>query len=224
MKAAKKVIATLRWILSDLMFIQKKKEVAKGKENQNFSALQLLNDPQTFAEKLFDNLSRNDKALTLDHKILIMQLLCRAMGFHSLCVLGYYSYVMKFLAYRQLRITTILASLAQSVHDLTPPDVLSPVVHKLAQEFIHPGVGSEVVAAGLNTIREICKRQPWSMDEDLLGDLVEYRKSKDKSVTTAARSVLQLFRQTIPTMLKRRERVCIFSPKFSVNLTVSFTG
>ncbi len=62
------------------------------------------------------------------------------------------------------------------------------------------------------------------MDEDLLGDLVEYRKSKDKSVTTAARSVLQLFRQTIPTMLKRRERVCTFSPKFSVNLTVSFTG
>ncbi len=72
--------------------------MAKGKENQNFLRAQLLNDPQTFAEKLFDNLSRNDKALTLDHKILIMQLLCRAMGFHSLCVLGYYSYVMKFLA------------------------------------------------------------------------------------------------------------------------------
>lgn len=101
----------------------------------------------------------------------------------------------------------ILASLAQSVHDLTPPDVLVPVIQKLAKEFVHPGVGSEVVAAGINTIREICRRQPWCMDADLLGDLVEYRKSNDKGVVTAARGLLHLYREVNPGLLKRRERV-----------------
>lgn len=89
-----------------------------------------------------------------------------------------------------------------------------PVVRKLAGEFIHPGVGSEVVAAGLNSIREVCRRQPWAMEEDLLGDLVEYRKSRDKAVTAAARGLLQLYREVNPGMLKRRERVSGFLLEF----------
>ncbi|KAH7907971.1 SDA1-domain-containing protein [Hygrophoropsis aurantiaca] len=194
--------------------LQRKLNLAKkkkhGKKNEpylpNFPAIQLLSDPQTFAEKLYDILNRHDKRFSLDHKILLMQLLSRVMGAHKLCVLSFYTYVIKYLTYHQLRVPAILVALAQSVHNLTPPDALTPVVHKLSQEFVHPGVGSEVVAAGINAIREVCRRQPWSMEDDLLGDLVEYRKSKDKAVTSAARGLLQLYRDINPAMLKRRER------------------
>ncbi|KAF8969872.1 protein required for actin cytoskeleton organization and cell cycle progression [Flammula alnicola] len=172
----------------------------------NFSAIQLLNDPQTFGEKLYDMLNTYDKRFSLDHKILIMQLLSRIMGSHKLCVLGFYTYIVKYLFYRQLRVPSILVALAQSVHDLTPPDAVTPVIRKLSQEFVHPGVGSEVIAAGLNAIREVSRRQPWAMEEDLLGDLIEYRKSKDKAVTSAARGLLKLYREVNPSMLKRRER------------------
>ena len=139
-----------------------------------------------------------------------MQLLSRVMGSHKLCVLGFYTYIVKYLSYRQLRVPSILVALAQSVHDLTPPDAVTPVIRKLAQEFVHPGVASEVLAAGLNAIREVSRRQPWAMEEDLLGDLVEYRKSKDKAVTSAARGLLRLYREVNPSMLKRRERVSDF--------------
>jgi len=115
----------------------------------------------------------------------------------------------RYLTHHQIRVTIILVSLAQSVHDLTPPDVLAPVIKKLAKEFVHPGVGSEVIAAGINAIREVCRRQPWCMDGDLLGDLIEYRKSNDKGVVVAARSLLQLYREVNPHILKRRERVSI---------------
>ena len=143
------------------------------------------------------------------------------MGVHKLCVLGFYTYILKYLTYHQLRIPAILVTLAQSVHDLTLPDALIPAVRKIAQEFVHPGVGSEVIAAGINAIREICRRQPWSMEEDLLGDLIEYRKSRDKTVTAAARGLLQLFREVNPGMLKRRERVCRASCLLSRVLTFS---
>lgn len=93
------------------------------------------------------------------------------------------------------------------MHSLTPPDALTPVVRKLASEFVHPGVGPEVIAAGINAVREVCRRQPWGMEEDLLEDLVEYRKSRDKGVIAAARGLLQLYREVNPGMLKRRERV-----------------
>nr|ASF90233.1 hypothetical protein SPAR01257 [Bartheletia paradoxa] len=172
----------------------------------NFSALQLVHDSQSFGEKLYANLSKYDKQHSLDQKVLIMQLLSRIMGSQKLCVLGFYSYVVKYLTHHQLQITLILVSLAQSVHDLTPPDVLVPVIRKLAQEFIHPGVSSEVVAAGLNSIREICRRQPWCMEQDLLEDLVDYKKSRDKGVAAASRGILQLFRDVNPGLLRRRER------------------
>nr|XP_018260886.1 protein SDA1 [Kwoniella dejecticola CBS 10117]OBR83044.1 protein SDA1 [Kwoniella dejecticola CBS 10117] len=198
----------------DRMLAQMKRETNKKRAKHaaglnatpNFPALELLHDPQTFGEKLYDNLHKHDKIYSLDHKILIMQLLSRVMGVHKLCVLGFYSYIIKYLTYHQLQVTLILVSLAQSVHELTPPDVLTPVIRKLAQEFVHPGVGAEVIAAGLNAIREVCRRQPWCMEEDLLSDLIDYRKSKDKGVVTASRGLLQLFREVNPGMLKRRER------------------
>ncbi|KAG8790622.1 Severe Depolymerization of Actin [Ceratobasidium sp. 428] len=187
--------------------VAKKKRVAKADEtNANFPAIQLLNDPQTFGEKLYDLLHKYDKRFSLDHKILIMQLLSRVMGTHKLCVLSFYTFIVKHLTYHQLRVTSILVALAQSTHDLTPPDVLEPVIRKLAHEFVHPGVGPEVIAAGLNSIREVARRQPWCVPQDLLSDLVEYRKSRDKAVTSAARSLLQLYREVNPGMLKRRER------------------
>jgi len=194
-----------------LLITIQKRQSKNEPTTPNFPALQLLNDPQTFSEKLFDALSHYDKRFSLDHKILIMQLLSRVVGSHKLCVLGFYTYIVKYLTYHQLRIPAILVALAQSVHDLTPPDVLTPVVRKIAQEFVHPGVGSEVIAAGINAIREVCRRQPWSMEEDLLGDLVEYRKSRDKAVTASARGLMQLYREVNPGMLKRRERVCKYT-------------
>ena len=196
--------------------LSKKKKRAKaenaldgnGKDTGNFAALYLLNDPQNFGEKLFDNLSRGDreKRHTIEIKIRLMQLLSRVMGAHKLCVLSFYSYVVKYLAPHQQHITHILVSLAQSVHDQTPPDVITPVVRKLSDAFVHPGVSSEVVAAGINSVREICRRQPWAMEETLLEDLISYRRSKDKGVCAASRGLLALYREVNPAMLKKKER------------------
>lgn len=44
------------------------------------------------------------------------------------------------------------------------------------------------------------------MTEHLLGDLVQYQSYKDKAVTAAARSLIQLFREKNPQMLHRKMR------------------
>ncbi|KAG0140068.1 hypothetical protein CROQUDRAFT_84638 [Cronartium quercuum f. sp. fusiforme G11] len=185
---------------------QREKESGLIKPNPNFSALQLIHDPVQLGEKLYDNLLKYDKIYTLDHKLLVLQLFSRISHLHKLQVLPFYSYILKYISHHQLQVTSILAALAQSVHELTPPDVLMPCLRKLANEFVHPGVASTVITAGLNAITEISRRQPLAMESDLLADLIEYKKSKDKGIITAARSLLSLFRDVNPTLLKNRER------------------
>jgi protein SDA1 len=184
---------------------------AERKKNQphplNFSALHLLHDPQGFAEQLFSKHLQNTKAkLSLDSKILVLQLVSRLVGLHKLTVVSLYSWFIKFLTPRQQSVTSFMACLAQASHNLVPPDVLEPLIQKVANEFVSEASAAEVAAAGINTIREVCVRQPLAMTDTLLQDLVQYRKSKDKGVMMAAKGLLSLFREVDPELLKKRDR------------------
>ncbi|POR37697.1 Protein sda1 [Tolypocladium paradoxum] len=173
----------------------------------NFSALHLLHDPQEFAEQLFSRHLQSTKAkLSLDSKILVLQLVTRLVGLHKLTVVPLYSWFIKFLSPRQQSVTSFLASLAQGTHNLVPPDVLEPLIQKIANEFVSEASANEVAAAGLNSIREICARQPLAMTDTLLQDLVQYRKSKDKGVMMAAKGLLSLYREVGAELLKKRDR------------------
>lgn len=186
----------------------KKKEKKKNAPHiLNFSALHLLHDPQGFAETLFSKHVQNSKVkLALESKLLVLQLVSRLVGLHKLTVLSLYSYFLKHLTPRQASVTSYLACLAQATHNYVPPDVLEPLVQKIANEFVSEAAASEVAAAGLNAIREICVRQPLAMTDTLLQDLVMYRKSKDKGVMMAAKGLLSLYREVGAELLHKRDR------------------
>ena len=186
----------------------RRKEKEKGKPHPlNFSALHLLHDPQGFAEMLFSKHLQNTKSkLNLEQKVQVLQLVSRLIGLHKLSVISFYSYFLKYLTPRQPSVTSFLASLAQSTHNLVPPDILEPLVQKIANEFVSEAAAGEVAAAGLNAIREICVRQPLAMNDTLLQDLVMYRKSKDKGVMIAAKGLLGLYRQVGAEMLRKKDR------------------
>jgi len=189
--------------------VKRKQRKKKAPHPLNFSALHLLHDPQTFAEKLFHlhlQPAQPRVRLALEQKLHVLNLVSRLVGLHKLTLIPLYSYFLKFLTPRQPSVTSFLASLAQSTHSLVPPDILDPLVRKIANEFVTEAAASEVASAGLNGIREVCVRQPLAMDETLLQDLVQYRKSKDKGVQMAARGLLSLYRDVGAEMLRKRDR------------------
>lgn len=187
--------------------LKKKERRKKQPHPLNFSAFHLLHDPQGFAEALFSKHLQSAKLrLNLEQKLLVLQLLSRLIGLHKLTILSFYSYFLKYLTPRQPSVTSFLASLAQATHSLVPPDVLEPLVQKIANEFVSEAAAAEVASAGLNAIREICVRQPLAMTDTLLQDLVLYRKSKDKGVVMAAKGLLGLYREVGADMLKKRDR------------------
>ncbi|KAK7538956.1 SDA1-domain-containing protein [Phyllosticta citricarpa] len=187
--------------------VKRKERKKKAPHPLNFSALHLLHDPQGFAEALFNRHLQNQKSkLNLEQKLLVLNLVTRLVGLHQLTIISLYSYFLKFLTPKQPSVTSFLAALAQATHALVPPDAIEPLMLKIANEFVSEAAASEVAAAGLNAIREICVRQPLAMNETLLQDLVMYRKSKDKGVMMAAKGLLSLYREVGADMLKKRDR------------------
>ena len=63
-----------------------------------------------------------------------------------------------------------------------------------------------IIVVGINTIREICARNPHGMPETLLSELCEYKNKQVKGIVMAARSIIQLYREVMPLKLPKRER------------------
>ncbi|KAF2663945.1 SDA1 domain-containing protein [Microthyrium microscopicum] len=186
----------------------KRKEKKKNQHNPlNFSAFHLLHDPQGFAETLFSRHLQNPKTKLKDEqKLDVLRLITRLVGLHQLTLINLYSWFQKYLTAKQKDVTTYLACLAQASHNLVPPELLQPLVRKIADEFVSEASRAEVCSAGLNGIREVCTRQPLAMEDTLLQDLVQYRKSKDKGVMMAAKGLLSLYRDVGAELLHKRDR------------------
>lgn len=181
--------------------IKKKKQKAPA---FNFSALHLINNPQGFAEKLFKKLeSSNDR---FEVKLMLLDVISRLIGLHSLFLFNYYPFIARLLLPHQREVTRILLFAAQASHELVPSEVIEPVMKAIANNFITERNTTDVMAVGLNAVREICARCPLAIGEDLLRDLVQYKNYKEKSVMMAARSLIQLYRHSMPDMLHKKDR------------------
>lgn len=170
----------------------------------NFSAIHLIQNPQGMAEDLFKQLQDGNERFEV--KLLHLDVISRLIGIHELFIFSFYPYVTRFLQPHQRQVTRILQFAAQAAHELVPPDVIEPINKTIANNFVTERNSSDVMAIGLNAIREVCQRCPLSMNEDLLRDLVLYKNYKDKSVMMAARSLISLYREQVPTLLHKKDR------------------
>ncbi|ELT88157.1 hypothetical protein CAPTEDRAFT_6413 [Capitella teleta] len=199
-KKTKKRQKTMDKALTALKKHKKKRKPAAF----NFSAIHLINDPQDLSEKLFKVLEKSNERFEV--KLCMMNLISRLVGIHKLFLFNFYPFIQRFLQPHQRDVTKILLFSAQSSHDLVPPDILQSVVRTIADNFITERNSSEVMAVGLNAVREICARCPLAMTEDLLRDFALYKSSKQKSVVMASRSLIHLYRDKHLELLHKKDR------------------
>lgn len=191
--------------------VEKVKKIAKKMKKKkqkapafNFSALHLINNPQGLAEKLFKQMeASNDR---FEVKLMTLDVVSRLIGLHNLFLFNFYPFIARLLLPHQREVTRILQFAAQASHELVPYEVIEPVMRAIANNFITERNSTDVMAVGLNAVREICTRCPLAIGEDLLRDLVQYKSYKEKSVMMAARSLIQLYRQSMPELLHKKDR------------------
>ena len=173
-----------------------------------FPAIQLIHDPQALAEKLFKKLRQPGEKFEV--KLLLMNFISRLIGCHKLLLLSFYSFLQRYLTSHQQDVTHILAYLIQGCHDLVPPEELMPVVRAIAFNFITERCSNEVIAVGMNSVREIFSRVPAILREpdmgDFIEDLAQYSRKTHKSVMMAAHGIINLVRELYPTLLKKGDR------------------
>lgn len=99
-----------------------------------------------FVERLFRQLESSNERFEV--KLLHQDLISRLIGLHQLILLNFYPYLQRYLQPHQRQVTKILLYIAQSTHDLVPPDILQTVSKTIANNFISERNSSEVMAVG----------------------------------------------------------------------------
>ncbi|GLC55364.1 hypothetical protein PLESTB_000976900 [Pleodorina starrii] len=201
----KKKQAKLKRVLATVKKASRKGERGGGANGaESFAAIHLLHDPQSFSERLFGRLGKGGERF--ETRLAVMMVVSRVIGVHKLLVLNFYPYLQKYIAPHQRDVTAVLAALVQATHDLVPPDVLAPVMRQLVDQFVHDKARPEVMTVGLKAVRELVLRCPLVMGPELLGDLAQYKKFREKEVAAAARGLIAAFRDINPEMLAKKDR------------------
>ncbi|KAJ0095219.1 hypothetical protein Patl1_16804 [Pistacia atlantica] len=199
--------------LQRAMRSMKKKQRLSSEKNSTsyYSPFNHLIDAQGFAEKLFSRLQTCNERFEV--KMMMLKVIARTIGLHRLILLNFYPFLQKYVQPHQRDITNLLAAAVQACHDMVPPEAVEPLFKQIVNQFVHDRSRTEAIAVGLNVIREICLRIPLLMTEDLLQDLVLYKKSHEKAVSAAARSLVTLFREVCPSLLVKKDRGRPIDPK-----------
>ncbi|TVU00899.1 hypothetical protein EJB05_53630, partial [Eragrostis curvula] len=198
----KKKKAKLQRVIRSLKRQQRKS--AEATSPSCYSPLTYLKDPQAFAEKVFSQLQKCNERFEV--RMMMLKVISRTIGLHHLVLLNFYPYLQRYVQPHQRDVTTILAAAVQACHDMVPPDAVKPLFKQIVKQFVHDRSRPEAIAVGLNVVREICMRMPLMMNEDLLQDLVLYKRSHEKAVSIAARSLVTLFREIWPSLLVKKDR------------------
>lgn len=191
--------------------MKRQQRVSSDRNNSYYSPLNHLKDAQGFAEKLFSRLHACHERFEV--KMMMLKVIARTVGLHRLILLSFYPYLQKYVQPHQRDITSLLAAAVQACHDVVPPDAVEPLFKQIVNQFVHDRSRTEAIAVGLNVVREICLRMPLLMTEDLLQDLALYKKSHEKAISVAARSLIGLFREICPSLLVKKDRGRPTDPK-----------
>lgn len=187
--------------------MKKQQRLSSERTTSNYySPLNHLKDPQGFVEKLFSRLKDPKSDQKFEVRMMMLKVIARTVGLHRLLLLNFYPYLQKYVQPHQRDVTNLLAAAVQACHDMVPPDAVEPLFKQIVNQFVHDRSRPEAIAVGLNVIREICLRMPLLMSEELLQDLALYKKSHEKAVSIAARSLIGLFREICPSLLVKKDR------------------
>jgi protein SDA1 len=166
---------------------------SKVKVNKDFMPIDQLNDPTTFTEKLFSKLKNLKENFSL--KLVLMRLIGRVIGRHKLYVSNFFSFMQNYINPSQKDLAMIFACIIEACHEQTPPEELEPLVNKLYDNFISEVLPAPQVTIGLNCLREVCERAPYIMNKTYLQIVQNLKDYKNKSVTNAARGVINLYKE-----------------------------
>ena len=169
----------------------------------DFLPIDLIRCPQEYSEKLFYRLRKSNEKLEL--KLYMMKFIGRLIGRHKLIMFNFYPFISKYINPHQKELSEFLAMVAESTHINVPHEEVSPIIEKICDNFINERASPLNMTIALNAVREIAARNPNAMNKEQLQYCIAYYKIKNKSVSTAIKGLINLFRDLRPELLEKKQ-------------------
>jgi len=140
-------------------------------------------------------------------KLYMLRLISRMIGRHKLQIMQFYPNLLRYLnTHNKENISQIFAMIIESCHDLIPPEEVRPLIERIISNYCTEYCNNQHITIGLNAIREILMRMPLALDEGQIEYLCLFRSFKNKSVSAAAKSLVNYFRDVCPELLPKKVR------------------
>lgn len=185
---------------------QRRKERKTQSKEPSFLTIDQLNDPQGFVEKIMFNLKKVFSKGKHELQCIMLQVVARIVGRHKLMLMELYPFLQKFITPKSKKVTQMLIICAEATHELVPPNEIQPVIKKVLDNFLSEHCSEEYIVLGLNCMKEICKRQARVMTKELLEHINTFKNYKNKSVVSACSSLINLFKEIRPSLLRNKLR------------------
>lgn len=135
-----------------------------------------------------------------------MSLIARVIWRHNLILLPFYRSLIKYLEPKQKDVHLVLAALAESIHEVVPEDEIETLVKHIIEHFVNDRCSEFTMTIGLNTLREIFKKLPSIITEEMMLYLCTYYEYRNKNVSRAAKSVINFVREYNRDLLSKKFR------------------
>lgn len=137
----------------------------------------------------------------------MLRLISRMIGRHKIQLLSFYPNLLRYLnSHNKDKISEIFAMIIESCHDLVPPETIKPIIERIISNYVTEYCNNAHITIGINAIREILMRMPLALDPDQIEYLCLFRSFHNKSVSAAAKSLVNYFRDVCPELLPKKMR------------------
>lgn len=184
--------------------VRKAHGTGKTKENTNFLMIELLYNPLSLCDKIFNKLKSSK--MPFRAKLVQMGLMSRIIWRFELIFPNYFHYMHRYIKSNNNELPAVFTALAGCCHARTPMSELQPIVALILQNFANEAAPYDRLVMGVNTLKEICLRIPEAMEEDDIYQICLLRKIKHKHVAGSIRSFINLWRGIDPKKLKKDYR------------------
>jgi protein SDA1 len=176
----------------------------KIKVNKDFMPIDLINDPTSLCEKMFERIKhvKNKKHYKL--KVILIRIIGRIAGRHKILINNFFSFTSTLIRPKQDDLPTILASIVEATHHMVSAKEIEPVIHELYDYFICESFPAQYITVGVNTVREIVERCHNAITYDQFTAVEDLKKVKNKSVSLATRSLINMIRDVNPDLMDNK--------------------
>ncbi|CAA9986531.1 protein SDA1, putative [Plasmodium knowlesi strain H] len=172
----------------------------------NYTFIDLLFDPHSFANNIFNLICTKYRNSHGTVKLLLLNILCRLHQRNQIVQENLFLYYEKLL--ENLKSKTLLpkylSTFIQCIHGTTPSMYVQRIVHVLTKKFLFDNMSAEFIYLIINAIVEILSKCPDCLDEEVFEAIIVFKDYKNKNTATLIRRFVNLCKEINPELLSRK--------------------